>query len=106
MDRLLAVPVEVCSEDVIVFEVDRDLMGQDLDLAAGDGTIARARNSLDKALHSIKPALAQIIDTLREAAPNEIEIEFGLKVSGESTIVIAKGTTEVNFAIRVLWKRS
>ncbi|WP_080038960.1 CU044_2847 family protein [[Actinomadura] parvosata] len=106
MDRLLSVSVETDKEAVIVFEVDRDLMGEDLDLAAGDGTVARARKSLDRALQGIKPALVQVIDTLRETSPDEVEIEFGLKVGGESTVVIAKGTSEVNFAIRALWKRT
>nr|SBO98168.1 hypothetical protein BN4615_P7684 [Nonomuraea gerenzanensis] len=102
----MAVPVELADGDVVVFEVDGDLAGPDLDLAAGDGVVARARTSLDIALRSLKPAVSRIVDTVRESAPSEIEIEFGLKISAESTVVVAKGTTEVNFVVRAVWKRS
>jgi len=54
----------------------------------------------------VQSALAQVSDAVKELQPDEMEIEFGLKVGGESGVIIAKGTAEVNFAVRVLWKRA
>ncbi|MGP3927861.1 CU044_2847 family protein [Streptomyces sp. 8N616] len=88
-----------------VFEVDGDLMGTDLELAAGEGTVARARVSLHDALEQVKPTLSRVAGTVRELKPDEAEIEFGLKMGGETGVIIAKGTAEVNFAVRLVWNR-
>jgi hypothetical protein len=32
-------------------------------------------------------------------------VEFGLKIGGEAGVIIAKGTAEVNFTVRVSWKQ-
>ena len=31
-------------------------------------------------------------------------MEFGLKIGGETGVIVAKGTAEVNFTIRMSWK--
>jgi uncharacterized protein YggE len=98
------VTMTVDGEGFAVFEVDSDLAGSDLELAADDGTVARAQTSLRAALNHVRPALAQVSETVRELKPDEMEIAFGLKIGGETGVVIAKGTTEVNFAVRVVWK--
>lgn len=61
---------------------------------------------MHEALRRVQSALAQVSDAVKELQPDEMEIEFGLKVGGESGVIIAKGTAEVNFAVRVLWKRA
>lgn len=99
-------PVDSDGDGAAVFEVDRELVGSDLELAADDGLVARAHTSLREALDRVRPALSQVSETVMELKPDEMEIEFGLKIGGESGVIIAKGTTEVNFAVRVVWKRS
>lgn len=37
--------------------------------------------------------------------PQELNIEFGLKVSGDVDIFVVSGTSEANFAIKVKWVR-
>ncbi|MFD9858706.1 CU044_2847 family protein [Streptomyces alboflavus] len=90
-------------EGAAVFEVDAD--ATDLELAAGGGVVARARVSLDEALDQVKPTLARVADTLRELGPDAAELEFGLKMGGETGVIIAKGTAEVNFTVRLTWNR-
>ncbi|MCQ0002947.1 CU044_2847 family protein [Streptomyces sudanensis] len=51
------------------------------------------------------PALSQVFGVLRRLGPQTAVVDFGLKVSGEGGIVVAKGTTEVNFAVRLVWRR-
>ncbi|RDG37258.1 CU044_2847 family protein [Streptomyces corynorhini] len=105
MSELVMMTVDGDGEGTAVFEVDSGLAGSDLELAAGDGMVARAETSLREALDRVRPALAQVSETVRELRPDETEIQFGLKIGGESGVIIAKGTAEVNFAVRVVWKR-
>ncbi|MET9691080.1 CU044_2847 family protein [Streptomyces sp. NPDC006514] len=93
-------------ETAVVFEVDGALAGSDLDLAADDGLVGRARISVQEALDQVKPTLARVARTVRELGPDEAEIEFGLKMGGETGIIVAKGTAEVNFAVRLVWHRA
>jgi hypothetical protein len=104
MAYLLDVPVE--GDDVLVVEVDPGDVDGDLVLAAADpGKAAgRAAVSLQEALDKLKPSLHKIADTLKEIAPDEAEVEFGLKIGGETGVIIAKGTAEVNFVVRLSWK--
>ncbi|MFK4110879.1 CU044_2847 family protein [Streptomyces sp. NPDC002176] len=92
-------------EGSVVFEAETDLAAPDLELAADDGVVRRAETSLRDALARVRPALVQVSETVRAMRPDEAEIQFGLKIGGESGVVVAKGTAEVNFAVRVLWKR-
>ena len=106
MAYLLGLPVEADSDDVLVFEVDRTEVSGDLVLASTDPDKAadRARVTLEEALTKLKPSLQKIVHLLKELAPDETEVEFGLKIGGETGMIIAKGTAEVNFAIRMSWK--
>jgi len=103
---LLGVPVEADGDDILVFEADRTEVSGDLVLASSqpDKTVDRARITLEEALGKLKPSLHKIVHVLKELSPDESEIEFGLKIGGETGVIIAKGTAEVNFTIRMCWK--
>jgi len=106
MGYLLALPVDSGSDDVLLFEVDRSEVASDLVLASDDPAKAadRARVTLEGALDRLKPSLQKIVHLLKEMSPDETTVEFGLKIGGETGVIIAKGTAEVNFAIRMSWK--
>ncbi|NEA58339.1 hypothetical protein G3I60_30345 [Streptomyces sp. SID13666] len=105
MEHLYAIPLENGAGETAVFEVASDVTSSDLELAAGGDLVARAKVSLQEALDQVKPALSKVADMVRELRPQEAEIEFGLKMGGETGVVIAKGTAEVNFAVRLVWTR-
>jgi hypothetical protein len=104
---LLGLPVDRDSGDVLVFEVDRGEVSEDLVLASNDpGIVAdRTRVTLEEALAKLQPSLAKIVHLLKELSPNETVVEFGLKIGGETGVIIAKGTAEVNFAVRMSWSK-
>jgi hypothetical protein len=109
MGYLLAVPVEPGSDEVLVVEVDRkDISADELVLAANpvEGAIDKAKVSVEEAVAHLKPTLHKIVGLLKELSPEETEVVFGLKVGGETGMIVAKGTAEVNFAIRMTWKAS
>lgn len=99
-------PVDSASDELLVFEVDRSEVADDLVLASPESgqVVAKANVTLDQALARLKPSLRKMIDVLKDLGPDEAEVEFGLKIGGESGVVIAKGTAEVNFVIRMSWK--
>jgi hypothetical protein len=103
---LLGFPVGEGTADVVVFEVDRSEVPDDLVLASAEpGKVAaRARTTLEEALADVKPSLVKIVAVLREMAPGEMTVEFGVKMGGETGVIIAKGTAEVNFKVTMSWK--
>jgi hypothetical protein len=107
MGYLLGLPVDPASDELLVFEVDRSEVPDDLVLASpGPGqVVAKADVTLDQALARLKPSLRKVMNVIKDLGPDEAEVEFGLKIGGETGVIIAKGTAEVNFVIRMSWKR-
>jgi hypothetical protein len=104
--QLLAMALDSDGSDTAVFEVDGGLADTDLELAAGGDVVGRARVSLSEALDQVRPVLARVVGATRDLGPDEVEIQFGLKMGGETGVIIAKGTAEVNFAVRMVWHRT
>ncbi|MEV4575044.1 CU044_2847 family protein [Nonomuraea jabiensis] len=91
---------------LITFEVDPADVPDDLVLAGGDGSpvVARARTTLEKALSELRPSLQRVAELLRELSPDEATLEFGLKMGGETSVIVAKGTAEANFQLSMTWR--
>ncbi|KUL38856.1 hypothetical protein ADL22_16510 [Streptomyces sp. NRRL F-4489] len=108
MAELVAVPVDgEGNGEVVVFETDAEPAETEReDFAGQEGDIARAKVTLEEALAHVRPALAKVAQTVRELDPDDTQITFGLKVGGSGTVIVAKGTTEVNFAVTLRWGKS
>jgi DNA-directed RNA polymerase specialized sigma24 family protein len=104
--KLLAVPLGDDSDDVVVFQVDRQEVPSGLVLASDDTSKMsdRARVTLEDALTNLKPSLRKVVEMLKDLSPDETTVDFGLSIGGEYGMVIAKGTAEVNFAVHMTWK--
>lgn len=105
MTYLLGVPVSQDTDDVVVFEVEDTEVPDDLALASlvPGKVAARARATLEETLTDLKPSLAKVLGVLREMAPGGMTVEFGVRIGGETGIIIAKGTAEVNFRVTMSW---
>jgi Trypsin-co-occurring domain 1 len=101
---LMELPVEAGSDEMLVVEVDRNEIFDDLVLAAEPGKVtARAQVTLEEALAKLKPSLRKVVDLLKELSPDQTVVEFGLKLGGETGVIVAKGTVEVNFKVTMSW---
>ena len=102
---LLEVPVEGGGR-LLVRVSDEELPG-DLQLASArpGEVVARARQSLEQSLDLIKPAVGAVLDRLMAMSPDEVSVEFGLTLGAETGIMVAKGTSEMHFAVTLAWKR-
>jgi hypothetical protein len=112
MAELVGLPIGEGSDDFLVVEVDEEEPSGGLVLAAapdpakGVKGIAKAEITLEQALANLKPSLQKITHLLKELSPEEAEVEFGIKIGGETGVIVAKGTAEVNFVVRMTWKRT
>ncbi|MEV5102092.1 CU044_2847 family protein [Streptomyces massasporeus] len=61
--------------------------------------------TLQQVLDPVRAAAAAVLDQLRQAGPDEVEVEFGVDLSGQAGAVIAKSESAVHFKVRVLWQR-
>jgi Trypsin-co-occurring domain 1 len=44
-----------------------------------------------------------VLDRVKEAKPDEVELRFGIKVSGTASWLVAKAVTEGNFEVTLTW---
>jgi len=102
---LMEVPLS--GGDSVVVEVDRREVPGELVLATSKPhqVAARAAETLEQTLDKVKPALHAVSSWARSASPDECCVEFGLKLGGESGVIIAKGTAEVNFVVKLTWRK-
>lgn len=81
-----------------------DTAGDGLGLASSqEDRLKKASESLESALNAITPGLKTVAGKLRELSPDEVTVEFGLTATAEAGVVLAKGTTEVHFTVRLKW---
>lgn len=63
--------------------------------------------SYQEAIDKVKPAADYLLSTIKnlDAAPQEVEVNFGIKLSTKAGAVIASAAAEGNFSIKLTWKR-
>lgn len=77
----------------------------ELTTSATGAVVATARESLERALDQLTPAIKALHGRIVAMAPTEAKVEFGLVLSAETGIVVAKGSSEVHFTVTLNWKR-
>jgi len=70
--------------------------------------VVKANESFETALDRVRWAAEGLLDRLTSLAspPDEVEVEFGVKLNAETGAVIAKAATEANFKINLKWTRA
>ena len=109
---LLRVPVGDGSGEFVEIQVARaDLEGANesgVVLAADNGSRFEATGfSLASAMDRVLPALRVILGRLRsgEFSPDEVTMELGLQIGGETGVFFARGTAEASVAVTMTWHR-
>lgn len=106
MTYLIEVPLD--GADPIVIEINDGGDSGIVRSARPGEVVARATMTFDAALERLQPMAQTLITRLRDLAerPDEIGIEFGLKMSMEAGLVVAHTSGEANFKITLQWKRA
>ena len=69
--------------------------------------MAKAGQTFEEALDKIKPAADVLVAKLRGLSdpPDEMAVQFGLKLSAEAGAVVASAGVEANYTVTLTWKR-
>ena len=87
--------------------VEVDLPEGGIQRAGREGEIVKATQSFDEALEHVRPVAQKIISTLRTLTdvPDEMTVEFGIKLGARAGVVIASADVEANYKLTLKWKR-
>ena len=99
---LMEVPLEDGNSVVVEIAPDDDLV---LAAPKPGAMLGKASQTLESALAKIDPAMRSIAEWMRRSGPDEATVEFGLKLGGQSSVIIASGKAEVNFVVKLTWKK-
>jgi Trypsin-co-occurring domain 1 len=105
---LIKVPLDEGNGFILV-EADRADIAADegLTLAAPEPgkAVATVSQSLGESLERIEPVVRAVKDKLQAAGSENVTVEFGIKLGGETGVILAKGTAEVNMKVTMSWGR-
>jgi hypothetical protein len=65
--------------------------------------VVEAGHRLTEALGSVRDAARESMKVLQTLSPGRIELEFGVKLTGEAGALIAKTAAEGHFTVRLSW---
>jgi Trypsin-co-occurring domain 1 len=88
----------------LLVEVEDDSFGIER-CARTEKGVVEAVERLDEVMAKVRPAIREVIEALRELAPDEREIEFGVKLNAELGALIAKTSVDAHFVVRLAWRR-
>ncbi|MFF9585531.1 CU044_2847 family protein [Streptomyces achromogenes] len=89
--------------------------GAGAELRVGEGPVKAGKiadavrsmpQTLQNALEPVRQMARTVVDQLREAGPEEVEIEFGVNLSGQVGVIVNKGEAAAHLKIRVLWRKA
>jgi hypothetical protein len=73
---------------------------------AGPRNVARGKSDeidLAAELKRVEAAAGLVIETFRRVAPDECEVELGIKLGGKVGVILAEGTAEASFRVKLKW---
>jgi len=90
----------------VLVEVDPSLESGSTAPASSDGRWYKATASFNDVMNSVQPLIHQAAKNLEKMIdkPESYEVEFGMKLSASLGMVVAKGESEANFKIKMVWK--
>lgn len=91
------VKYEVDESTVVGFEIEA---GEDWGNAGTGGLAGRVRDAVAPAVEAAKV----VLDKIKDARPESVEVKFGVKVNGEANWIVAKTSTEGSFEVTLTWK--
>ncbi|MBL1101997.1 CU044_2847 family protein [Streptomyces coffeae] len=101
MQDMARVPLE--GGGYILFDGVQELEGPVKAGRVGDA-LHDMPGTLRESLAPVRETARTVLEELRQAGPEEVEVEFGVNVSAKAGAVIAKGDVAVHLRVRLMWK--
>jgi hypothetical protein len=90
----------------VYVEVDEPESPAHQRVSVGGVEVEKAQDRFVDAIRHIKPAAEGVLQTFRELhMPDEIHLEFGIKLSGKIGAIIAAVDSEANFKVSLKWAK-
>lgn len=74
--------------------------------SSAEERVKKATETLESALAEVTPALKSVASKLRDLSPDDLTVEFGLTLTAEAGVIVAKGSTEVHFTVTLAWSKN
>ncbi|NUP00145.1 MAG: hypothetical protein HOV96_40895 [Nonomuraea sp.] len=101
MTALMTMPLDGGGQ--VTVEIAEDEAGPRRVSRPGE-VVVTATKTLEKALEPIRAAAAAALASMRSIGPDEVELEFGVKLNAETGAVIAKAAAETHMVVRLTWR--
>jgi len=75
-------------------------------VAREDGGIIQAAEKLEEALGRAMPTLRTVVRSVQALSPDGAKIEFGITLTAEAGVVVAKTAVEGHFTVTLSWARA
>jgi hypothetical protein len=97
------------ASQVVTYRVDdATTVKLEIDPAAGFQPAGGSGEVLGRIQEAIGPAVEAakaVLEKVKETRPDEVEVKFGVKASGEASWLVAKAAAEGNFEVTLTWRR-
>lgn len=105
MEQLMEYPLE--SGGSILIEVAETKSVSGTTRAKREGIPEKASITFEDAIDKIKPTVASVMRKFRDLndKPDEVAVEFGLKLTANANVIITSGGLEANFKVTLIWKK-
>jgi len=71
-----------------------------------DSPVTQAEKSLTDSINIAKSAAEKILESFKEMnSPDEIQLQFGVKMAAKAGVIIASANTEANFQVSLKWEK-
>lgn len=84
-------------QTIVGFEIET---GDDFHPVGAETAIARVRDAVEPAVQAART----VLDQVAAMKPGEVQLKFGIKVSGTANWLVARAATEANFEVTLTWK--
>ena len=93
-------------DDVVVIEVNEPVEDAGLERVGRGEIVERATATFEEAFDRIKGPASSVLARMRSLAepPDEVVVEFGVRLSAKAGAVIASADAEANFKITLTWR--
>ena len=99
------VQFELADGTPVIVEVEEPKIGRETRVSLTAEGTEQAQMSFMEALARLRPAADAVLDTFRAMNnPSEIDLEFGVKLSGKMGAIFTAVQGEATFKVSVKWK--
>ena len=104
MKRVVAFPLD--AGGAVLIEVDDESNSATARSLRSGELSEKIVSNFEGTLEAIKHAAVSVASNFRNLAdaPAELEVQFGIKLSGQAGAFIASASTEAQFQVKIVWK--